>query len=357
MCSVYIADVVTRLPKLYSTEESADILYPPHVAGGKANRLAKRAANMIGIKWRPSILDGTCFPKRKIASPEYEPVNWCSSMVKALSESVGVENIGYYGISYNISSDKNVLPSISARVASQTGLVLDEPPEEHPFYGCAGSIFSLKSAFNYCKNNPKLAISSTFDQCSWIVNIVHDMGQSDFKDHLKTSLLFSDGAAGLLLVPENLKMQFKQPLIKIIDIATYFTPGDTIRMENGHLILAENVKDTMPEIVAEKVVKPMLKKHNLTVDDIEEWPLHQGGIPILNRFKEPEILGLSEEKIARSKELFEKYGNFSAPSCLFVLNSFFKEDHSQKAGTKGMMISFGAGCYFGAMLYEWVLND
>ncbi len=356
MQPVYIAAMTTRLPKLYAPDESIDILYPQSVAEGRINRLAKKAAKGIGIQWRPSILSRECFPVRKVATPEYEPVNWCVSIAEELARPVGMEQVGQLSVSYNISSDPNVLPSVAARVAAQTGVVLDTPAEERAFYGCAGSLYSLESAVNYCRNSSHAAVVCTFDQCSWIVNTVHDMQQSDFKDHLRTSLLFSDGAAGMLVIPEVLRSQVKTPLMKILDIATAFVPGNSVRMESGHLILGEDIKDAMPDTISSLLVKPMLARHALTVSSIDEWSIHQGGLPILTRFTEPETLGLPDEKIARSRELFQLYGNFSAPSCLFVLNSFFSEDKMPKAGKKGMMLSFGAGYYLGAMLYEWVAN-
>ena len=54
-------------------------------------------------------------------------------------------------------------------------------------------------------------------------------------------------------------------------------------------------------------------------------------------------------------ELFYQYGNLSAPSCLFVLESFFNDQaYEQKKGKKGMVVGFGAGYYLAAFLYEWV---
>ncbi|HIE01494.1 MAG TPA: hypothetical protein EYP59_14595 [Thiotrichaceae bacterium] len=60
------------------------------------------------------------------------------------------------------------------------------------------------------------------------------------------------------------------------------------------------------------------------------------------------------EQLSRSQQLFEKYGNFSSPSCFFVLDSFMREPSEDKMGTWGMMVGFGAGLYQATLLYRWV---
>lgn len=353
---VYLAAVTKRLPRLYKPEEAIDILFPVSAAEGRVNRLAKKAAKGIGIQNRPTVLDEAKYPVKAVAKEEYIPANWCTSMVKEFGDTVNTADIGFLSVSYNISSDPNVLPSVAARVAGASQLNLDKPAEEKAFYGCAGSLYSLESAVNYCGSAQKAAAVCTFDQCSWIVNPVTDMTRPDFKDHLRTSLLFSDGAAGMLLIPEHMKRSIKRPVMKILDIECAFTPGNSVRMEGGHLILADDLKDEMPQMITKRLIRPMLERNGLNPSLIDEWSLHQGGLPILMNFGEPETLALTPAQMQRSIELFQRYGNFSAPSCLFVLDSFFNEESAGKNGKKGMMVSFGAGYYLGAMLYEWDMN-
>jgi predicted naringenin-chalcone synthase len=182
-----------------------------------------------------------------------------------------------------------------------------------------------------------------------------DPRDPEFTASLKANLLFSDGAAGLLVIPESMKERFKGKLIKVVDIETAYRNGAEIKMNNGRFLVGDNVKSVMPGLVSSLVLKPLLARNNITKNDIREWSIHQGGRPILQQFKEEEIMGLSDEQIQRSMELFEAYGNFSSPSCLFILDSYFKEDSKNKnSDTKGIVIGFGAGYYLAAMLYEWV---
>jgi predicted naringenin-chalcone synthase len=352
--AVYIAGITTRLPRSFSPGECMDVLYPPSLAGGRINRLARRAAQVVGIESRSSVLDPDAFPTRVLARPEYRPLEWCRGMVEELSASSPVaRDVGCLGVAYNVSSSADLLPSLAAQVASAVPLALDVPPEERAFYGCAGGLFSLESGLRYCREHERLAALCVFDQCSWIVDPVRDPAQVDFRDHLRTSLLFSDGAAGLLLAPRSLRRAFRRPLMRLLDVACDFVPGASVRMDAGRLVFTDELRHEVPRMVSERLIRPMLARHGLEVGEIDEWAMHQGGLPILAEFRKPELLGLSSAQLDRATRLFQRHGNFSAPSCLFVLDSFFAEDPSGKHGRKGMIVSFGAGYYMGAALYEW----
>ncbi len=352
---VFIAATATRLPRLYPPEEAAALLYPPSAAGDLAHRLALKMAKTVGIRCRPSILDPARWPERVRARDEDHPARWCEDLARELgAKAGGAAGVGHLSVAYNASSDPDVLPSVSARVATRLGLELERPPDERPFLGCAGALFSVADALDYCRQARRASVVCAFDQCSWLVNAVGDMSRPDFGDHLRTSLLFGDGAAGLLLVPEALRGGVPGPLARILDLRTGFVPGESVRMEGGHLLLGKELRDELPEAVSRRLVRPMLEERGLRPAQIDEWSLHQGGLPILSRFAAPEALGLSEEQLAASRELFLEYGNFSAPSCLFVLDRFFRQAASgARPGRRGVVVSFGAGYYLGALLYEW----
>lgn len=351
---VFIAASETRLPRLFTPEESVDYLYPS-ARGDLAHRLAAKLAKTIGIRHRPSILDPAKWPERALAQQADHPVRWCADLGQQLSGAVGgLEAVGHLSVAYNASCDPDILPSVSARSATRLGLDLERAPDERAFLGCAGGLFSVLDSFQFCRGSQRASVACAFDQCSWFVRTSCDPRAPEFGDQLRSSLLFGDGAAALLLVPASLRGRARGPLARVLDVRTGFVPGASVRMEGGQLLLGKELRDEMPETVSKRLVRPMLEQHGLEVADVEEWSIHQGGLPILSRFASPEALGLSEEKLAPSRELFLEYGNFSAPSCLFVLDRFFKEAAAQaKPGRRGAVVSFGAGYYLGAMLYEW----
>ena len=350
---VYIAEITTIIPQLFTSSEIVEFLYPKSIGGGRPYRFAKHSVGAVGIKYRPTILAKDLFPQIALAKPEFHPLEWGKRAVKELlqGEKILKEDVGFLSIAYNTRYDKDVLPSLSSKIAAASGLELDSPPQELVYLGCAAGLFSLESSVKYCREHDKAAITFLFDQCSCIANPTYDIDSPDFKKNLKTTLLFADGAAGILVIPESMRGRFDLPLMEVDEIITGFVSGGSLSMHEGKLVLEDNLKDTVPEIVHEKIIKPL----GVTPQNIEEWSLHQGGMPILMRFTEPEILGLSEEQISRSKAIFEEYGNFSSPSVMFVLETWFKDANRplKDEKTKGCAISFGAGYFVAGMTYHW----
>ena len=94
---------------------------------------------------------------------------------------------------------------------------------------------------------------------------------------------------------------------------------------SNSLIEGEEIKNNMPDIISEKLIKPILKNNNLAVNQVQDWSLHQGGLPILQSFTDEKNLNLTNEQIRRSKQMFQKHGNLSSPSAFVVLESFFQQ--------------------------------
>ncbi|SNZ07776.1 Predicted naringenin-chalcone synthase [Persephonella hydrogeniphila] len=347
---VFILSTQVLIPELLDPVEIADAFYPVDKVGRKINLLAKKMVDTIGIEKRPFVLDLKNLPEKRLRSEEDHPLYWGEKIINNFVEIVGRDSIGFLSMSYNISYHTDYLPNLITQIVLKTGLKLDRPPEELPYYGCASGVISIKNAVSYCRTHGKAAVVFVFDQCSNLAYIPTGTDDPYIKKTMKSNLLFSDGAAGLLIIPESMKPSRSLP--EIIEVQTGYTPGDGIKMENGAFLLRNQVKDIVPPVVSEKVIKPVLEKHNLRKEDIKEWSIHQGGLAIINKLKDEEILGLSESQIKRSKELFHKYGNLSSPSCFLTFDSFFNEKKN-KSGDKGMIVGFGAGYYMASALYVW----
>jgi predicted naringenin-chalcone synthase len=126
-----------------------------------------------------------------------------------------------------------------------------------------------------------------------------------------------------------------------------------VRLDGDALRFGQGLEREVPELVARRLVRPMLERHGLDLAAVAEWSLHQGGRPLLERFGDADVLGLSLAQRRRSLELFERYGNLSTASALVVLDSFMHAAEPATPGTKGMVVAFGAGYYMAALLYEW----
>lgn len=346
---VYVVDIATLLPPRYRSEEVLARVYgQPGIAGDVA-ALATKASKSIGVKAFSSVLDFDAYPSKKLISECHSPKNWCCSLIDAVSIMLPTDDIGFLSVSYNISSHADVLPNLACQVAIERRLKLIAPPQEISFYGCASGILQIQSAVEFVKRANMAALVIVLEQCTWAYSPIHDKKDEDFRASLRAHLLFSDGAAAVLVVPESMAGKFSTAL-RIIDVDTGFRLGRSITMRHGHFLVGDDIKGTMPELVASQCINPLLARHGLIPTDVANWSIHQGGLPVLRQFKDEKILGLSDEQLADSADSFVEFGNLSSASCFFTLRRQF--ERALTKASLGMVVAFGAGYYFGCILYE-----
>ncbi len=355
---VFLANLETSLGRVYSSLEIANMLYPSERCGKKINQLARKFSQKTGIQKRSTVIDLTRVPEKFLISKEYHPVRWGSELFKKTVPVRLFEKIGNILSIYNISSHKNVLPSISAQIAAQLDLNTDIFPLDLPYLGCAGGLFGLQRAIELTQQTNQATFVYIFEQCSSTLNLCCDKNSSYFTKSLVANTIFSDGAVGFLVLPESLSYLIPEPKLEIIDTCLKFVSGQQIYMDENVFILGDNIPKIMPNLVAESVINPILERHQLTPSEINEWSIHQGGTKVLSEFGRPEILGLTSENLQPSLDLFNEYGNFSSASCFFVLKSFFdKYSFQLQNNGLGMILGFGAGYYLGASLYRWTSDN
>ena len=353
MNDVFIGATTTTFPSPLPALQVAEKCYPPHLCSDHVTTLAKRFAANFGIKRRTICIDLERIPEKVLTHASHHPLAWCTTLIENLSTVLPIDQIGYLGVAYNATLHTETLPNLACQTAMQTDMAPEIAPEEFAHYGCAGGFFPLQTAIQYCRCNQKAAIVIVLDQCSSRCSFCYDPSDTMFKMDLKANLLFSDGAAAVLLIPERMRPAFARPVLKIIDLLLDFHLSDTIRFTETRFILGEQLKNEIPPIVVDSVIQPILAKHSLMPADIAEWSIHQGSKAILARFADPALLGLTDHQLSRSAHLFEQFGNMSAPSCFFVLDSFFREGHNHQQPRYGAVVGFGAGFYQACLLYSW----
>lgn len=349
---VYIADIKKVLPQQYCSTEIADTFYPAEKYGPKTNQLVKRLSKSIKIDRRPCVLDLEAYPNRILKQEKDHPVQWGSDIIQQLTGTINKRDIGFFSLSYNVSFNLDTLPNLATQMALSAGLENLDHVEELPYYGCAASIFSLESAIAYCREYDRPALVFTFDQC-FEKCLQLDSDDEDFKKMMLSNLIFTDGGVGLLIIPERLKDDFDHPVLKIKATQTKYKMGTLIGMKKERFLMSNQLKNVMPKLVSDLLVKPFFKQQQLALNDIQEWAVHQGGTTVIKQFCDNDILGLTASQIERSLAKFKQYGNTSSASCLLVLESFFNEQSHDKEGIKGILLGFGAGYYLGVLLYEW----
>ena len=355
--NIYIAATATLTAPLFSSQDAVELFYSKKRASKKAHKMARLLGKHVGIQNRAMVIDPTFFPQKQLCSQTHTPKNWGLSLLHKVTPEIDPADIGFVSVAYNVTSHPEILPNLACQIVIDANLTLDEMPSELAYYGCAAGIFAINEAVKYCQTHHKAAFVYVFDQCNWISNPIYDTQHPNFKAALRSHLLFSDGAAGLLIVPETMRDRYPQPLMKILDVNQSFQLGNVVAMDGSSFLVREGVAEIMPALTTHKSINPLLKHHSLTPEDISEWSIHQGGLPVLEAFKDTKILGLSDQAIHRSKALFQQYGNFSSPSCLYVLDSFFQDKRFQNrwesSQAYGLVTGFGAGYYLASLLYQW----
>lgn len=354
--NLYIARIETVIPPRYSPEFMADMFYPLDKYGDITNRMVRKFATKLGIKYRTSVLNFDTFPTPSLLNDEQKPVNWGKKLVNNLCRQIDKSEIGGLFLSFNITSHTDVLPNLAVQIGNVSGLTNLDEAVELSQYGCAAGLYSIQDAMKYCHKANRPAIVFTYDQCTYLCNRLNPE-DDDFRKQMVSNLLFNDGGVGLLIIPEKYCHYFNHPLMKINDIETNFVMGTMIKMKHGKFLMDGHLKDEVPILVSEKLVLPFLDRNKLHINDVDEWSFHQGGPDIIKKFLEPTHLGLREEEITTSMDVFYEYGNLSAPSCLFVLNRFFQNkmlSNFNDCGQKGVVVGFGAGYYIGVLYYTWV---
>ena len=350
---MYIAEMKKIIPQTYPADYIADRMYPVEVYGSRINKTAQRLAKKIGVEYRASVLDFDLYPQIALATEQDHPKNWGVKMVNSLTTKIHKNEIGFFGIGYNLSYHLDILPNLASQIGMASGLDQLDNNEEVPYYGCAVSLYVLEKAKKYCEQSNRPVIIFIFDQCFTGFPQIKEEDK-DFRKLLISNLLFTDGGIGMLVIPETMRHRYRKPLIRITNIETKYAPGSLIRMQDGKFIMSSRTKQVMPKMVSDLLIKPFLEKRRMAVSEIREWSIHQGGSEVLVRFCDPDTLNLSREQIERSMQKFYEYGNTSAASCLLVLESFFNDPKlPNSSSVHGIILGFGAGYYLGIASYTW----
>lgn len=350
----YIAEIVSVFPRNYKAEYIADKLYPIEVYGDVLNKMIKRMAKQIGIPQRGSVIDLDAYPKITLKSQDDHPKTWGIKAVNYLTNQVSKSQIGYFGLAYNISSHTDVLPNLASQIVMESGIENVKHNRELPYYGCAAGINLLQEACEYCRTYDRPAILFVYDhptRCALML----DKNDPDFKKMMISNLLFADAGVGVLIIPDSMRSAYPKPLLKVIDTDLKYIPGDLIAMRNRKFLMDLNLKQIMPKLVSDQLIKPFLEKNHLLVNQIHSWCIHQGGTELIKQFCQKDVLNLIDKDIKHSLDMFYKYGNVSTPSCFLVLEDYFNNPMIQKIlGSKIMLFGFGAGYYLGVSLLEYI---
>lgn len=204
--------------------------------------------------------------------------------------------------------------------------------------GSAGGVIALKGAYSYLKAfSENRALVVTSEICSACY----------FRDGALASAvgeaIFADGAACIYV--SNRKQDLKKPGFAIVAHHALVRPQYSELMRFNYaqgrrsFELSKEVRRVAAELLAD-FVKGFLKAQGLKKDEIGFWILHPAGKKIIDNAKV--LLGLNEQDLSFTRQVFKQRGNLSASTVFFVLESVLSSKKPRK-GDLAMLVGMGPG--------------
>jgi predicted naringenin-chalcone synthase len=230
-------------------------------------------------------------------------------------------------------------PGLDAALIEQLDLPNDIFHTSINFLGCNAAFPALKLGDMIAKTdeNAKVLIVCV-ELCT-----LHFQPKNNH-DNLLANTIFGDGAAALVLVPDNFEAQNPHNWMNINGFySMLLTNGKDLMSWNITAVNFEMILDAkIPEFIGKEVdniVLKAVKKLNIKPEKIDKWAIHPGGKKILDTIKKK--LKLNDADLQYSYKVLDEYGNMSSPTILFVLNELMKSEH--KPNETIFSIGFGPG--------------
>ena len=207
------------------------------------------------------------------------------------------------------------------------------------FLGCYAALKAIQQANHIATANPNACILIVCAELSSL-----HFNTSTSMEDIIANLLFSDGAAALLVCGNKSPIHANRPCYQIDNIGGVSIPGTLDQMKWS--VTATSFR----MYLSREIVSSLRTNIKSAIDDFldgeesdfDYWAIHPGGIRIVEAVQD--ALQLSDEKINDSLAVLRNYGNMSSPTILFIIkNIFTKIGMSRKATNKIFSCAFGPG--------------
>jgi predicted naringenin-chalcone synthase len=212
------------------------------------------------------------------------------------------------------------------------------------FMGCYAAIHALKLADAFCNSDRSARVMIV---CTELCTLHFQKAAT--QDNIASSLLFGDGSAAVLVVPDSEASDG----LKITGFyAEVLTKGKRdMAWELSSSGFQMTLSGYIPELIEQDfrgLTLRALEHHALQTTDISDWCIHPGGKRILEAISRS--LELPTDALQKSYDVLKEYGNMSSPTILFVLKSLMSAP--VRGNRKIMGAAFGPGLTMETMLLE-----
>jgi predicted naringenin-chalcone synthase len=160
-------------------------------------------------------------------------------------------------------------------------------------------------------------------------------------DNMLSSLLFADGSAAALIVPDDYPgkgLRLKQFYSEIVSRGKKAMSWD-LSSTGFRMGLSNYVTDLIGADFGD-LVEHALEKSGIRRQQIDHWCIHPGGRKILDAIHKS--LSFSNGHLEPSYTILQQYGNMSSPTILFVLQHIM-ENLSYDEPNRLFGAAFGPG--------------
>lgn len=249
-----------------------------------------------------------------------------------------------------VTSTGVMTPTLDAVLFNELGL--SKHVKRTPLWGlgCAGGAAGISRAMDYTRAYPKEnALLIAVELCSLTFQ------RNDLtKSNIVAASLFSDGAACAVVCGNESSLNSKSRLELLDSFSTIYDNSLDVMgwdiVDSGFRVIFSR---DIPAIVKDFVkpnIREFLSIHNMSVDDIEYYVTHPGGLKVINSYEES--LGLENGKLDLSRKVLREHGNMSSPSVLYVLDEFLKTNSA--GGKYGLLSALGPGFSSELVLFRTV---
>lgn len=249
-----------------------------------------------------------------------------------------------------VSSTGISTPSIDARVMNK--LSFSDRIKRIPIWGlgCAGGASGVSRAFDYCLAHPNEKVLVV---CVELCSLTFQ--QNDYsKSNLVGASLFADGVACILICGDNVNLNNRKLVPRIISTASKWLPnsedvmGWDIKNDGFHVIFSRDI----PSIISKWLgpfIDDFLNEQHISKKQLHNLIAHPGGKKVLKAYED--TLHLTEQHTAISRKVLKKHGNMSSPTVLYVLEQFMLKENPPNA--YGLLVALGPGFSGEAVLLQW----
>ncbi|MBC7946457.1 MAG: type III polyketide synthase [Chitinophagaceae bacterium] len=347
-----ILSIGTAVPAFkHQQDEILDFMQSVYALGEGEKRKLRFLYRQCGIETRYSVIPDYSLPAAQwrffTPSESLEPfaklekrMKWYREFAAPLSlEAIGncMEKFPSQKITHliTVSCTGMSAPGLDLELLELLGLPATTFRTSVNFMGCYAAIHALKMADAFCRSDPR---ANVLIVCTELCTLHFQKEYTT--DNITSSLLFSDGAAAILITGDR-----EVDGLKIDHFYSTVLPKGKKDMtwelsSRGFQMTLSGYVSDLIEADFEQLVSKALASGDIAKEEITDWCIHPGGKKILEAVQKS--LQLPEGSLRQSYSVLKDFGNMSSATVLFVLAEMMASPASDKS-RKIFGAAFGPG--------------